>query len=381
MSASDATQEPQAQEDGSKPEPIAIRTSDRGTFKRCRQLWDFKSPIRMHLTPTAGAKPLEFGIAIHAGLEVYYKPELFKLDDSETRELLALAAFKSSCQEYIDQRKTAGIWDEEAEQDFNERMELGIGMLQHYFQWAPKQDKHWTPVYSEIEFEVPVVVPEGVKAGPDFSIDTATDELYYKGQPVVYQGRLDLIIQDERGKYWIVDHKTAAQFADTGHLDLDQQCGSYAWAVQQMLGIQIEGIIYSELKKSVPSPPKELVRGGYSKAKNQSTTYELYYRTLVESGEPLIEYEEMLEHLRRQENPYFRRIEVYRTQTELRILGDLIALEAIDMLSDPFIYPNPNRMNCWGCQFKMPCLARLDGSDDQFLLNDPKLFQPRDALN
>jgi hypothetical protein len=357
---------------------FAIRTSDRGTFKRCRTLWDYKSPLRQRLEPIEGPKPLEFGIAIHSALETYYDPELRKLPDLEVVEQLAIGKFNEDCAEQTQRRKDAGLWDDAAKADFEERRELGEGMLNHYFTWAPENDKNWTPILSEVSFEVPVPWPQGVlhddvRHNWDFDIDI-DGNMVYEGKPVVYQGRIDLIIQDSEGYYWIVDHKTAAQFGDTSHLDMDEQCGSYGWAIHQQLGIPIRGIIYNELRKAVPKPPKRLQRGGFSVAKNQSTTYELYLRTLEGAGENLLNYKEFLKWLSSQQNTFIRRSIVHRTNKEFELLAHRIGLEAIEMLGDPFIYPSPNRMNCAGCSFRAPCLARMDGSDEHYFLNDSGLF-------
>jgi hypothetical protein len=49
-----------------------IRTSDRGRFKKCRQQWDFESPMRQGYRYAGGVKPLDFGIAMHVGLKTGY---------------------------------------------------------------------------------------------------------------------------------------------------------------------------------------------------------------------------------------------------------------------------------------------------------------------
>jgi hypothetical protein len=350
------------------PEKWIIRTSDRGTFKRCRQLWEYKSPLRQRWSPIEAPKPLEFGIAVHAGLEVYYEPDLWSLPDRSVRENLAYAAFTEECQKQIKRRKEMNFWDTEAEEDFKEREELGRGMLEHYFMWSPEVDAEagWKPVLSEVEFEVPVPAPRGTIDHPGFSADK-DGQLHYLDRPVVYQGRIDLIIEKDDG-YWIVDHKTAAQFADTAHLNMDEQCGSYFWAASVMLGLDIRGVIYSELRKKVPKPARALKNGGFSKDKSQDTTYHHYLRTLEGADEPLLQYKEFLAMLREKPNTFFRRTEVYRSQRELKLLAERIGLEAIDMLGDPLIYPTPNRFNCNGCSFYAPCLSKWDGSDELFHL-------------
>lgn len=341
---------------------LIIRTSDRGAFKRCRKSWDLGSKIRKNLQPKGPMpKPLDFGTAIHAALEVYYDPETWGWDRSVV-EALALARFseeqEGQLQTYlrdIGQGHGGGITDEEIRNDFAERWTLGEGMLKHYFQWSKINDTDWTPLYVELEFEVVIPGLEGTYA-----------------EGAVYQGRIDLVIKDRLDRYWIVDHKTAARFDSTAHLELDPQCGSYAWALQHMLGIPIAGVVYNELYKGVPGPPTRLKRGGFSKNKSQDTSYDLYVQTLMEEyGEIPSDYEDHLEFLKTKESVYFRRTRVHRSAAELQKLGESVRLEALDMLDpDLRIYPNPTKFNCQNCMFRTPCLIEHEGGDVDWVLRE-----------
>jgi hypothetical protein len=150
---------------------------------------------------------------------------------------------------------------------------------------------------------------------------------------------------------------------------MDEQCGSYCWAIQQMLGIKVEGVIYNELFKAVPHKPRLLQKGTLSVDKSQNTTLELYMEAIQEVGQDPAQYRDMLNFLEDQGNKFFRRVQVHRNQTELLNLQDRICLEAIDMLNDPSIYANPTRVNCSGCMFRTPCLTMQDGSDTGWILN------------
>jgi len=365
-------------------EKIIIRTSDRGQFKRCRVLWDFTSKMRLNFEYSPGIEPLDFGIAIHAGAEVYYDPALWD-GPPEVRENLAKAAFQQHMIDWQKRIKAADQWEGRKEV-WQEHLVMGLGMLDHYFLWAPNADKGWRPVKSEIEFEVPIPVskeamwtlPQGFQAvGPDDDM-----VLYYDGRPVVYQGRVDLILQNEEtGELWILDHKTAAQFGQTEHLELDQQCGSYYWALKQLLGLDIAGVIYSEWRKKVPKEPDMLKSGLPSKNKSQSTTPELYKKKLEELGLDIEMYADFLQTLQNDGQQYFRRIPIHRSAEELKALEANIVNEAIDMIDNPRIYPNPSRWNCNGCQFRSVCLMRQEGSDWKWYINSSKLYTKRGGTN
>lgn len=318
---------------------FVCRTSDRKTYKTCRQRWDFGSKVRMNYEPLQDAQALRFGTAIHAALEVYYEPSTWNLARPLV-EPLATAEFLSS---YV---RPDSDNDEDI-QAWRDEVELGKGILAGYYEWAPARDQ-FTPLHVELEFEVPIT-----------DLDA------------VYQGRIDLLIEDHDGRYWIVDHKTCKSMdSSTEYLDMDEQCGSYAWALQEKLGIQIAGVIYNELLKTVPSPPTVLKSGKLSVDKKQHTTLDLYLTTLREHGYDAATYQEMLDHLASQPDRYFRRTQVLRSQRELQLLGERIAAETAEMMNPEIsIYPNPNKFTCSRCEFKQPCLAKMEGSDYQWLLN------------
>ena len=247
--------------------------------------------------------------------------------------------------------------------DFKEREELGLGMLDSYFAWQIGVDD-FTPTHVEVDFEVPILTPDGSEMVCECH-----------GWPVVYQGRLDGIVQDKFGWYWILEHKTAGQLGPTEHLVLDEQTGSYAWAIRHMLGIRVQGVIYNEAVKKLAHPPLQLVRptGGrnFSVNKQQDTTYEIALQHLSREGENLELYRDFLEYLQLQGNKFFRRTQVHRNTYELEDQGLRIYYEAREMLSpDTVPYPNPSRFNCMMCAFRSPCIAMNDGSDYEFLLQE-----------
>ncbi len=318
-----------------------IRTSDRQYFKRCRVLWDFTSKIRQNYEPIQRIEALDFGTAMHAALQAYYNPETW--GESPTMQENARRAFLLSIKEIGMLVKIGAL---EFEERFDELKALGLGMLEHYFLWAPKHD-NFKPIYVEIEFEVPIPHLVGV----------------------VYQGRIDLIVEDEFG-YWIVDHKTAAQLAQTEWLALDDQCSSYAWAIKEQLGLQVRGIVYNELRKKAPRKPAVLRSGALSVNKSQDTTYETYLATLRELGYKTKAYSGILQYLKDNPKEFVRRTKVTYNPRTLQIVENRIRAEAVTMLDDPKIYPSPSRFNCNGCSFFAPCLALHEGADPKHILDE-----------
>ena len=370
-----------------------IRTSDRIQFKRCRRAWDIGSKIRQNYEPIAMRTPLEFGTAIHSFQEVYYDPEKWTWDP-EVRYELAKQAFlgelKNQKQLHLRNRGLE-YPDEELRLEFLDREVLGLGMIAHYHQWAPQEDAKLglTPVYSEIEFEAPILVPKGEEDNlpPGFRAAEETRQLQkytwveeaeaWLWVSVFYQGRIDAIWQDSNGNYWLVDHKTTARMmTDSQFLELDEQMKSYAWAVQVKLGIKIHGVIYQELYKGFPQEPKALanVRKGcsYSTAKNQDTSYLIAKKFFQENDTYAYEhglYDDYLQFLKYEGKQYFHRWNLRYHQRELENLEEQICWEAIDMLNDPRCYPNPQRYgdNCTWCDHRMLCIVMNEGGDQEWV--------------
>ena len=359
-----------------------IRTSDRGIFKGCRQRWDFASKMRRNLEPWQKYKPFEFGTAFHAAMEVYYDPARWTFD-REIVEAEALAKFAAVNKQQRIQvaQSQGGELSSDSLADYNERHELGLGMLRHYFKWARTRD-NFTPIAVEIDFEVPILVPQGVEVLPDgYSTVYDTRDLLCLHDTqgfidVVYQGRIDMLVKDEAGEYWIFDHKTAAQMGDLSWLVLNDQVTSYCWALQHMLKIPIAGFVYNEIAKKVPKPPQVLQSGALSVNKQQDTTFDLYMEALVQGNFSIEAYQGMLNYLKASPKQFVRRTQVRRSPYELEMQGRRIFLEAVDMLNDPSIYPSPSPMNCNSCMYRQPCTAVQDGSDVEFLLKN--LFRKRE---
>lgn len=334
-------------QDVSEERPLEIHTSDVQTFKDCRQEWDFSSPLRMGFRPNRVVEPLDFGDAMHKGLAVFYSPGVSK----GPREQAAKAMFETAMLGW--KKKLGEDADQEDEEEYEKHLAMGLGMLDHYFEWAPAKDEGLKFVWVEKEYHVHILVQ---------------DE---RGNFVVYSFKPDGLVEDENGKLWLWENKTAARIEDNlDFLQLDDQCGKYLWGIREAEGLKVEGVIYNTLRKKVPPPLKSLKKGGFSLDKAQDVTYpRAKAQLLKEYGFIPPDYREFLTHLQVKGNNYFQRVPVHRNQTELDNLGKMVLIEAKEMLSNPEIYRNPSRYNCSGCSFVGPCIAKYEGSDYQTMLD------------
>ena len=380
-----------------------IHTSERKSFRGCRRRWNWI--FRENYYPFMTAKPLEFGVAYHEAMEVFYDPRTWEWP-RDVVTATAIEAFKDKCakqrQKALDFQGRTYL-DDEVEQDYNERVELGIGMLQYYCsQVAPREDVGWRPVRVEVEFMVDVPHPETGKpiwckcdvCWKKFMASTLAPTLTevdmevwraftWQGLPVVYAGRLDVLAQDEYGDLWIIDWKTARSIPEKYQfLYLDDQVGSYPWALRR-LGLNVRGFIYHAQRKGFPQAPKKnkVRRLGciFSVNKSQDVDYATYLKTVQEEDTLAYDsghYDEMLNFLKEEGIVYFARHQIHKTDDELEEIERNIGLEALDMI-DPGIriYPSPGRFGCDFCAFQTPCIERNGKGDYQYALDT--LFERR----
>ena len=55
--------------------------------------------------------------------------------------------------------------------------------------------------------------------------------------------KMDLVVRDQAGLIWLIDHKSGANLPSKRDLDFDDQFGLYVWALRKM-GRKVHGVIY-----------------------------------------------------------------------------------------------------------------------------------------
>lgn len=132
--------------------------------------------------------------------------------------------------------------------------------------------------------------------------------------------RIDLIVWDRvTGRYWIVDHKSAADLAQKKDLELDDQFGLYTWLMRVGLGMDIQGSIHNGARTKL--------------LKRAMTLDERYARTPM-----------------------------FRSPVELLniALDALRVAEAAGDMDQPYSSPNPGQCG-WKCDVREPHLALRKG--------------------
>jgi hypothetical protein len=64
-----------------------------------------------------------------------------------------------------------------------------------------------------------------------------------------------------------------------------------------------------------------------------------------------------------------RRTRIRRGRDEIASVGAQLAVEALEMLSGPAIYPTP-AAHCRFCEFRAPCLAMMEAREAEPLLTN-----------
>lgn len=300
--------------------PVLIRTSERATYRRCRQKWVWHYVDRLE---SGSDKPaLVFGSMVHAALEQWYKP-------GKRRGTHPAKAFKAIIDEYP--RHVISQWDEDEERI--ESVDLGIAMLEGYVEHYGKEP------------HLEVIQPE--MAGQ-------VDVLDRQGRYVcTYVFKSDLVVRDHSGRRPVLrmlEHKTAKSIEliriNSGY---GEQGVSYWWALHHWLrhkGILepddiIGSIVYNVLRKGLPDD-RPTDEEGYALNKDGTRS-------------------------KRQPRPLYDRQTMSLGHNELeefnrRIRGEAWEMRQVRNGKAP-IYKNPTRDCSWDCEFVDMCELHEMGSD------------------
>jgi len=194
--------------------------------------------------PKGRANPLNFGSAVHAGLDARYKVGGIATDTLPMQLQSAMGFLEGNP---TDDWRTA---------------ELLIDVLSLYSRTYQCEDFE---VLSNSETgEKFVELPFGVEFGeielveetllPSLNDDGSMSMLTLSKIPVVWSGKIDLVVI-HNGKYWLVDHKTTSMFGDSyfEQYRMSSQFLGYKWALEKTLGIKIEGVMINVLAIRKPT--------------------------------------------------------------------------------------------------------------------------------
>jgi len=243
-------------------------------------------------------------------------------------------------------------------------------ILQHYMT-TTQPFENLTKLEGEIE------VPLRSRSGKGFS------------NRYLFRCFLDGYTIGEHGHQWITEFKLRSSMQDAEQVMLGRQPRWYAWALrelqrQQGMDTDIVGVIVDERWNQVPKPPRILMSGKPSTAKDQLTTPEAYLELCQE-----LEVEPNFETvLALRERRWSQRIPIAFRDGELDEAGQelISAAKLIHQLDTGQLYPirNARPAQCRFCDFRRICSEPGDRMlvDSLFIRKVPKrLREPEEVAN
>jgi len=308
-----------------------LRTSERGSLKRCEFLWDIE--FNKSRKPLVPGNALRMGSLIHIAMAGWYIPGV-----------------KRGVKPAVNFQRAYDAQVEKLKQHFNVRQEdetwvaardLGIAMMENYVD-EYGTDPDWEVLVTEQPFRVLIEHP-----------DTGKPWFWYTGVlDGVWKRRTDKSI-------WIPDHKSSAGIGGTtahpkmpAHLQMDDQAGAYwSFGVEWLLANGylkdvrgLSGMLYNYMRKALPDErPSKMVKG--------SRVY------LNKDGSVSL----------KQPSPYFARFHVYRDvhdreETKRRALVDFRRTELLRSGSLE-LSKSPGQFNCPLCWLRDICELHETGND------------------
>lgn len=353
-----------------------IHVTDVGAYKSCRQAWWWQSNLGMNLERKSPVLPFATGTAFHGGLQAKYEGQGDSVDVFD--KIMSDIRLKADAD-------LGGMWAGE-DVKFQEQIDLGKAMLNHYEMWQANQgddvtnrDSNLTWIATELHDTVPL-------------FDDASN--------YVYDFRFDGVVQRKSDQtYWLFESKTCRSIEERkSMLANDEQSAMYMWAAEQKLGIHISGVLYNLARKKMPTVAPQLKQAiqigdlliqPLSQDKSCDTSFEYYkaqldhiaVTALARAGhdaafefdplrKTLYEYhEKMLASLWEKGNKFFERYELAKTRRQIERVVAGVRVVALEM-TDPNlpIYTNGGKPECLRCHFRAPCLLLSSGSDPAPLL-------------
>lgn len=316
-------------------QPPLLRNSASKDFWKCWWLWDqhWEKRICPRRSPTWSV----FGTAWHSAMEYVYQP-----GQPRSRQDY-LEAAEVFLQGIDDAARKVGVkdWESYEDEELEKKkrlvpaVELGPAMLLNYWdEYGPERE--WEVIHTEQPFQIDVPYPNS------------------KEILVVQAGTWDALMWHRpTRRYWLWDHKTAAQIqTNPEYLELDDQAGTYLWVAKKVLvhkGLlkrqdKISGIVFNIARKALPDE-RPVNAAGESLNQNGSVS-------------------------KTQPSPRFMRYESVRTPTQQvalarRVQDTALIMEKVRSGELPVV--KNTTKDCPRCVLFALCTAHESGDDWEYL--------------
>lgn len=330
----------------------AISFSSIDTFRRCPKRYEYRE-VRQ-LQRKKRATQLYQGILVHEALMTYY----LALRDGMVDGRAAVYAFFADA--YLQARQNPTLFADE----LADEIKIIEDSEDLVYRYLAKWNDSWTVLHVEEEFYVTLDSGDVISFTPD------------------------LVVEDESGFVWIVDHKTTASLPTNDQTHADLQSTLY-YAGVQALYPNLQGFIFNKLRKKRPTQPKLTKTGKLriSDLDRIDTSFEVLRDYIVQHAPQLLEddrHMRRLAKLRDEERFFWREVIVITEPMTRAALDDAyITLKYMDVSAETG-YPRTFQedrgwKSCSRCPFHRLCQAELLEWDAETVLAED--YEPRDPKN
>ena len=206
--------------------------------------------------------------------------------------------------------------------------------------------------------------PYEIEVKAEFKIDD------YK---IKFQGHIDKLVQDEKDRLLVMDHKSHRVIPDSSARFNDLQLLTYVWLLPQSnIALEADGVLWDYLRTKPPTIPEQLKNGKLTVRANLDTDYNTYLGEINRLKLDPADYAETLDRLKSQGlTRYFERIILPAPGKEMikNVVSDF--KETIHQIIDANnrgTYVRNMSKECSWCEFHSLCSAELRGLDTSFIL-------------
>lgn len=302
-----------------------ISFSEINAWSTCRKKWEFLY-VR-NLVPKKARRVPMFGSCGHKGLEALHKG----------------LNYTEAIDKWVKDQITAEEWFEEEVADIELIGTQAKNILRRYEPIFKRSN--WKILEAEKRFEIPVA-----------------------GLTTKLIGYIDLIIEDETGKQWVVEDKfPSTSFKSEEDVELDAQLGIYHYVALRK-GFDVVGLIYEQLIQKIPAIPT-LNKDGSVSRKEIYTDWETYEGVIKDQGLDSKDYLDVKDKLAKKE--FFKRFHIYRSKHEVRLFMRDVERRIWSIIKKKkHIYRSEGFLACPTCPYKELCLAELRGHDTDYLIEE-----------
>lgn len=310
---------------------IIIHQSGIKTYRRCHKAWHYKYVENLEKKKKGSA--LLRGTCCHEMIEA----KANGLDPWEIYD------------NFIKQNKN--IFEEE-EELYGNLEEMISNIMEGYFLYYKNDNLKPVSIngkFAEHKFSVPLI------------------------ENIILEGFIDMIVEDEKGNYWLMDHKTHKTLPQGDIAYSNIQSALYVWAWGKMVELGLwdlplpRGVVWNYIRWKDPSKPKLLKDGSMSKNSNIDTTWRIYRKALIEAGLNPEDYKDMEQILDGRDNEFYVRHYLPLNQKIISsILSDTIST-ALQIKRAPTLDDRNITRDCSWCEFYPLCQAELKGLDSDLI--------------